>query len=312
MPATDGSFYLGKIYNPDTAETTSKKLLYDPDDLCTHAVVVGMTGSGKTGLCLDLLEEAGLNNIPALMIDPKGDICNSLLHFPDLLPSDFQPWVNRDQARREGKKISQLAEETANLWREGLEDWDIQPERIQRLKDGPKFSVYTPGSDTGHQVSILSSLQKPELPWEEHTEALREKISGTVTALLGLAGMDDINPVQSREHILLANIFEHAWSRGESLDLGTLIMQVQQPPFEKLGYFDVNTFFPEKDRFTLAMSINRILAAPSFRPWIEGEPLDVGRMLYDEQGNARHTIFYIAHLPDSERMFFVTLLYYAV
>jgi hypothetical protein len=309
---TKGKFYLGRLHDAQAGQTGPDPLLYDPPDLTTHAVVVGMTGSGKTGLCLGLLEEAALNNIPALMIDPKGDITNALLHFPDLLPADFQPWVNADQARREDKTVEQVAEATAVLWRNGLGQWDIQPERLRALKESVRFAVYTPGSDAGLTVSILASLKAPAIPWQENREALREQISGTVTALLGLIGLRDIDPVRSREHILLANIFENAWSQGHDLDLGELIMQTQTPPFAKLGVFDVNRFFPEKERFDLAMRLNNILAAPAFQSWIEGEPLDVGRLLYDENGRSRHTIFYIAHLPEAERMFFVTLLYSAV
>lgn len=312
MLDTRGNFYLGRIFDAKTRETTGQPLLYDPADLTTHAVVVGMTGSGKTGLCMGLLEEAALNDVPALMIDPKGDITNLLLHFPELAADDFAPWINPDEARREGKSVAQAAADTAEMWREGLASWEIVPERIVALKNGPRFSVYTPGSDAGKQVSILASLACPDLPWDENRELLREKISGTVTAILGLAGLKDIDPVRSREHILLANIFEHAWSKGHDLDLGELIMQTQSPPFAKLGVFDINRFFPEKERFELAMLLNNILASPAFQAWIEGEPLDVGRLLYDENGRSRHTIFYIAHLPEAERMFFVTLLYSAV
>ncbi len=312
MIDTKGNFYLGRITNAQTGETGADPLLYDPADLTTHAVVVGMTGSGKTGLCLSLLEEAALNRIPSLMIDPKGDITNALLHFPELRPSDFQPWINADQARREEKTIEQAAEETAVLWRNGLNQWDIQPERLQALKESVRFTIYTPGSDAGLPVSILASLKAPVIPWAENKELLREQISGTVTALLGLIGLKDIDPVRSREHILLANIFETAWSQGQDLDLGELIMQTQSPPFAKLGVFDINRFFPEKERFDLAMLLNNILAAPAFQSWIEGEPLDVARLLYEADGRPRHTIFYIAHLPEAERMFFVTLLYSAV
>lgn len=312
MLDTKGNFYLGRIFDAKTRETTGQPLLYDPADLTTHAVVVGMTGSGKTGLCVDLLEEAALNDVPALMVDPKGDITNLLLHFPELAADDFAPWVNPDEARRDGKSVAQAATDTAEMWRNGLASWDITPERIEALKNGPRFSIYTPGSDAGKQVSILASLAHPNIPWDDNRELLREKISGTVTALLGLAGLKDIDPVRSREHILLANIFEHAWSQGNDLDLGELIMQTQSPPFDKLGVFDIDRFFPEKDRFELAMLLNNILASPAFQSWIEGEPLDVGQLLYDENGRSRHTIFYIAHLPEAERMFFVTLLYSAV
>lgn len=309
---TKGEFYLGRSYDPAKAQTTEKAQLYDPADLTTHAVVVGMTGSGKTGLCIDMLEEAALNGIPALMVDPKGDITNALLHFPDLLPQDFLPWVNPDQARQDGKSVEQAAADTAKMWREGLAQWEIQPERIQALKDSAEFAIYTPGSNSGIPVSILASFEAPQLPWEENSEELREMISGTVTAILGLVGLQNIDPVRSREHILLSNIFENAWKEGKDLDLGELIMQTQTPPFQKLGVFDVNTFFPEKDRFGLAMSLNSILAAPSFQTWIEGQPLNVQQLLYAPDGRPKHSVFYIAHLNDAERMFFVTLLFSAI
>ncbi len=304
-----GKFYLGNVFDPTKGETTDQMLLYDPDDLNTHAVVVGMTGSGKTGLCIDLLEEAALNNIPALMIDPKGDITNTLLHFPNLEPQDFQPWMNADQARREGKTVEQAAADTASLWRNGLKKWGIDPQRLEALSNAAHFAVYTPGSDAGIPVSILASLKAPPIPWEENREILRGKITGTVTAILGLVGMQNVDPVRSREHILLANIFENAWSQGRDLDLSELILQSQNPPFSKLGVFDVNTFFPEKERFELAMLLNNILAAPAFQTWIEGQPLDIKQLLYAPDGRVRHSVFYIAHLNDAERMFFITLLY---
>jgi hypothetical protein len=309
---TQGKFYLGKLFDPKAGALSDQPLLYDPADLTTHAVVVGMTGSGKTGLCIDLLEEAALNSVPALMIDPKGDITNALLHFPELSPADFQPWVNADQARRDGITIEQASSNAAAQWQKGLAEWGMGADRLRALKDAAQFAVYTPGSDSGIPVSILASLKTPDIPWENNRELLREKISSTVIALLGLVGLQDIDPVRSREHILLANIFEHAWSQGLDLDLGELIMQTQNPPFEKLGVFDVNTFFPEKDRFALAMLLNNILAAPAFQVWIEGQPLDINSLLYAPDGRPRHSVFYIAHLNDSERMFFVTLLYSAV
>jgi hypothetical protein len=304
-------FYLGSRIDPSTGQPDGNQLLYDPIDLTTHAVVVGMTGSGKTGLCVGLMEEAALNGIPSLMIDPKGDITNTLLHFPDLAPEDFQPWVNPDQARREGKSVEQAAAETASLWKEKLAEIGIGKERLTALQDAVEYAVYTPGSDAGIPVSILASFQAPLISWESNREMLREKISSTVTALLGLVGIKDVDPVRSREHILLANIFEHAWSQGRDLDLGELILQTQSPPFSKLGVFEVNTFFPEKDRFNLAMSLNNILAAPAFQVWIEGQPLDIPGLLYTPDGRPRHSVFYIAHLSDTERMFFVTLLFSA-
>jgi hypothetical protein len=309
--ATNNEFFLGSMIDPATGQPTENQLLYDPADLTTHAVVVGMTGSGKTGLCVGLMEEAALNGVPALMIDPKGDITNTLLHFPNQSPEDFLPWINADQARREGKSVEQVAAETATLWKEGLAKIGIGSERLTALQNSVEFAVYTPGSDAGIPVSILASLKAPDISWADNREMLREKISSTVIALLGLVGLEDVDPVRSREHILLANIFEHAWSQGRDLDLGELIMQTQSPPFPKLGVFDVNTFFPEKDRFNLAMSLNNILAAPAFQIWIEGQPLDIPLLLYTADGRPRHCVFYIAHLSDSERMFFVTLLFSA-
>lgn len=312
MMETNGKFFLGRMFDPQTNATTSEELIYEAQDLTTHAVVVGMTGSGKTGLCISLLEEAALNGIPALIIDPKGDMTNTLLHFPSLAPQDFQPWIDADQARRERKTIEQVAQETAAAWQNGLAEWGIGPERLLALKNAAHFTVYTPGSDAGIPISILASLKAPGIAWEGNRELLREKISGTVTALLGLVGMDNIDPVRSREHILIANIFEHAWSQGKDLDLGELILQTQNPPFTRLGVFDINTFFPEKDRFDLAMRLNNIMAAPAFQSWIEGQPLDIASFLYDPDGRPRQNVFYIAHLTDAERMFFVTLLYAAV
>ncbi|HJS30079.1 MAG TPA: DUF87 domain-containing protein, partial [Anaerolineales bacterium] len=305
-------YYLGRIFDPAASQTTPAPLLFDPDDLTTHAVVVGMTGSGKTGLCIDILEEAALAGLPALLIDPKGDITNALLHFPELRPQDFQPWMNAEAARREGKSVEQAAIEAADLWRSGLQEWGIGPERIRQLAQSARFTVYTPGSDAGIPVSILASLEAPDIPWEGNREVLLERISGTVTAMLGLVGLAEIDPIQSREHILLSKIFESAWSEGKDLDLGELILQTQNPPFDKLGVFDINTFFPQHDRFALAMRLNNLLAAPGFQNWIVGQPLDVPGLLFTAEGMPRHSVFYIAHLSESERMFFVTLLFAAV
>lgn len=309
---TDSNFYLGREYDPLKQTVTEKEITYDPVDLTTHAVVTGMTGSGKTGLCIVLLEEAALQGIPAIIIDPKGDLTNLLLHFPNLAPQDFQPWIDADLARRSGKSLEQVSTDASTAWREGLQEWGIPPERILALKNAAQFAVFTPGSDAGIPVSVLSSLAAPEISWQENREVLREKITSTVTALLGLVGYTDIDPLRSREHILLANIFEAAWSQGKDVELAELILQTQTPPFEKLGAFPVETFFPAKDRMELAMVLNNILAAPAFETWREGQSLNIGSMLYTADHRPRHNIFYIAHLSDPERMFFVTLLLSAV
>ncbi len=308
----DSNFYLGRIFDPKSGKATVNKLQYDPADLTTHAVVTGMTGSGKTGLCIGLLEEAALQGVPAIIIDPKGDLTNLLLHFPNLLPQDFQPWIDPEMERRTGKSMGEIADEAAKSWRTGLKEWDVEPQRLLALQNAVKFSIYTPGSDAGIPVSVLSSLAAPNLDWESNREVLREKISSTVTALLGLVGMNDIDPIRSREHILLSNIFETHWSEGNDIDLTELILQTQTPPFSNLGAFPVDTFFPPKDRMELAMVLNNILAAPAFETWREGESLDVQKLLFTPDGKPRHSIFYLAHLSDGERMFFVTLLLSAV
>jgi len=307
----EGLFFIGREYDWKKGETTKQNVTYDPDDLTTHGVVLGMTGSGKTGLCIDILEEAALKNIPALIVDPKGDIANLLLHFPELKPADFQAWLDPDQVRREGKSLQEAAEGVASLWRKGLGEWGIGADRIRRVKESVQYGIYTPGSDAAIPVSVLASLGAPELDWEDNKELMLEVIASTATALLALVGVT-ADPVRSREHILLANILEEAWQVGEDLSLEHLIELIQTPPFEKLGALDVEKFYPSDDRFELAMLLNNLLAAPTFESWREGAPLDVEKLLWTEDGKARHTIFYLAHLPESERMFFVTLLLAAV
>src|SRR5579871_6449673 len=301
------SFYLGRSYDPSTRESIDEVVYYDARDLTTHAVVVGMTGSGKTGLCIDLLEEAALDNIPAIVIDSKGDITNLLLTFPNLQPEDFAPWINVDDAQRAGLELAQYAGEVAHQWRAGLAEWSIGPQRIAALKSAAQFSIYTPGSDAGLPVNILESLRAPREGWAGFEEGHRERISGIVIALLALIGKQ-VQPVKDREHILLSNIFESAWKNGQDLSLEEIIMYVQKPPFATLGVFDVDTFFPEKDRFKLAMALNNIIASPSFQTWMSGESLDVSRLFYTQEGRARVSIFYIAHLTEAERSFIITLL----
>lgn len=300
------SFYLGKIVDPQSGQLGAP-LHYDARDLTTHAVCLGMTGSGKTGLCIDLLEEAALDGIPSIIIDPKGDITNMLLVFPDLQPADFLPWINIDDARRKEMAPEAYAEATAKNWAKGLADWGQSPERMRRLKESADFVIFTPGSDAGVQLSILQTLAAPELSWDEHEEPLREKIAGTVSALLELAGVR-VESVHSREHVLLSHIFETTWRAGEDLDLAKLILRIQKPPMRKVGVFDVDTYFPPAERMKLAMALNNVLAAPSFENWIEGTPLDIPRIIQAPDGRPRVAIFYIAHLSDTERMFFVTLL----
>lgn len=312
MVPTNPGYYLGKIYDPKTNAPTSEQVFLDPSNLTTHAVVTGMTGSGKTGLCIGLLEEAALHGIPAIIVDPKGDLTNMLLHFPSLLPTDFEPWIDPETARQSGKTVQQMAAETSEKWKKGLADWGLGSEQLQALSDSADYAIFTPGSTSGIPVNILSSFQAPDLEWEANSEVLRERISSTVTALLGLIGLSDIDPLRSREHILLSNLIETAWINKQSLSLTDLILQVQTPPMERLGAFPMESFFPEKERFSLAILLNNFLAAPSFQVWQQGQTLDVAELLFPKTGKPRHSIFYLAHLSENERMFFVTLLFAAV
>ena len=306
-PEKLGSFYLGAQYNLDTNQITENPVNYDARDLTTHAVCLGMTGSGKTGLCIGLLEEAALDKVPAIIIDPKGDITNLMLQFPKLQPEDFKPWINPDDARRKEKTVDEYSQYTANLWRKGLSDWGIDPSRIESLQESADFAIFTPGSNAGIPISILSSLAAPNLNYEDNSEIIREQITGTVAALLELVGVN-ADPVRSREAIILATIFEFYWRKNKDLDLTKLITSIQKPPVRKLGVFDVDTFYPEKDRFQLAMAFNSLIASPNFQSWLQGEPLDIDNLLYTKQGKPRHCIFYLAHLSERERMVVVTLL----
>ena len=302
-----GVFYLGRPY--DLAKKKPKKgwLLYESKDLVTHAVCVGMTGSGKTGLCLGLLEEAAIDGIPAIVIDPKGDLANLLLTFPQLRGEDFAPWSNEDDARKKGQSPADYAQQQAELWKKGLAEWGQDGDRIARLKEAADFAIYTPGSNAGIPVSILKSFAAPAHAIFDDAELLRERIGTTVTGLLGLLGIV-ADPIQSREHILLSTILDCAWRAGRDLDLASLIQQIQQPPVAKVGVLDVDSFFPSKDRFGLAMKLNNLLAAPGFSAWMEGVPLEIDQILHTPEGKPRIAIFSIAHLNDAERMFFVTLL----
>lgn len=302
-----GVFYLGRPYDLATKQSKPGWLLYDSKDLVTHAVCVGMTGSGKTGLCIGLLEEAAIDGIPALIIDPKGDLANLMLNFPQLHGEDFAPWINEDDARKKGLSPADYATQQAEMWKKGLGDWGQSGERIQKLRDAADVVVYTPGSNAGIPVSILKSFAAPSQEILDDTEMLRERIGTTVTSLLGLVGVE-ADPIKSREHILLSTILDHTWRAGQDLDLATLIQQIQTPPVAKIGVLNLDSFYPSKERFALAMQLNNLLAAPGFSAWLEGEALDVGQMLHSPGGKPRLAIFSIAHLNDAERMFFVTLL----
>jgi hypothetical protein len=302
-----GTFYLGRVYDLNANKPKDELLLYDSRDLVTHAVCVGMTGSGKTGLCLALIEEAAIDGVPSILIDPKGDLADLLLTFPNLSGQDFLPWINLDDAQQKGMSPVDYANKQADTWKNGLASWGQDGARIQRLRDAAEVLIYTPGSNAGFPISILKSFATPPSAILEDEDLLRERIGTTVTSLLGLVGIE-ADPVQSREHILLSTILDTAWRQGQDLDLASLIQQVQKPPISKIGVLDLESFYPSKDRFTLVLALNNLLASPGFNSWLQGTPLDISQILYTPSGKPRVAIFSISHLSDPERMFFVSLL----
>ena len=306
-----GAFYLGKVFDTRRNAVVDDLLMYDAKDLTTHAVCVGMTGSGKTGLCMSLLEEAAIDGIPAIVIDPKGDLGNLLLAFPELQAADFQPWLEAAEAARKGLSMEELAAQTAETWRQGLASWHQSPERIARMQNAAEFSIYTPGSTAGRAVSVLRSFAAPPAETVADPTVFRDYLMSAVSGLLALVGISG-DPLRSREHILLASILEHHWRLGQDLDIPAMIHEIQKPPFNKVGVFDLDSFYPANDRLSLAMALNSLIASPGFAVWTQGEPLDVQRLLYTPDGRPRISVLSIAHLSDGERMFFVTILLNAV
>jgi hypothetical protein len=302
-----GSFYLGRERDGTSGKTTDALTLYDSSDLTTHAIIIGMTGSGKTGLGIGMIEEAAIDKVPVIAIDPKGDMANLLLTFPELRPEDFRPWIDVQAAERAGLSPDAFAAEEAAKWRKGLASWDEPPERIARLRDAADFVIFTPGSSAGVPISVLRSFAAPGAEARSRTDRYLEHVAATTTSLLALLGID-ADPLTSREHILIANLLRNAWDAGKDLDLQSLIVGIQTPPFAKLGVMDVESAFPSSDRAKLAMRLNNLLASPGFEAWREGVPLDAQRLLFAENGKPRVSVISIAHLSDAERMFFVTML----
>lgn len=302
-----GVFYLGRQIDPTTGDRDEDLTLYDSKDLTTHAVIIGMTGSGKTGLGIGLIEEAALDHVPVIAIDPKGDLGNLLLAFPKLRGSDFEPWVDSRAAADAGSTVAEHAESLAKLWKNGLEEWGQKPSRIAKYREATERRIYTPGSAAGAPLSVLARLDPPSAESVDDEELYRELVDATALSLLTLLGLD-VDPLTSREHILLATIIDRTWREGRGLTLAELIPALQSPPFDRVGVMDLESFYPSKDRFALAMRFNNLLAAPRFQTWLEGTPLDVDTMLHGPTGKPAVSIISIAHLDDAERMFVVTTL----
>jgi len=302
-----GAFYLGKRVDEETQELSDDVVLYDSKDLTTHAVIIGMTGSGKTGLGIGMLEEAAMDNIPVIAIDPKGDLGNLLLTFPNLESSDFRPWINSRAASDKGQTEDEFAAGQAALWKKGLAEWGQDGERIARMRNNVELAIYTPGSTAGLPISVLASFAAPPQALIDDADLYGDRVSATATSVLSLLKIN-ADPVSSREHILVSRLLDHAWQEGRDLGIAELIAAIQNPPLKKVGVMTVDSFYPAKERFALAMKLNNLLAAPGFEAWTNGEPLKAGRLLYTESGKPRISVMSIAHLDDSERMFFVSML----
>jgi hypothetical protein len=302
-----GLFYLGKRYDLAAQSRQADLVLYDSRDLLTHAVILGMTGSGKTGLGITLLEEAAIDGVPVLAIDPKGDLTNLLLTFPNLLSSDFEPWVDEAQAARQQMTVDAYAAEMAGRWKSGLAEWGQDGSRIARLREAAEVRVYTPGSRAGTPLAILGHAGQSR---HETAEDAQARITATAAGLLGLAGMSDVQP-HSREQALISAILQSRSSNGET-DLAWLVQQIQRPSFERIGVLDLETFYPARERQELALRFNSVLASPGFELWSTGEPLQAGSLLFTPDGRPRIAILSIAHLDDAQRMLVVSLALNAV
>lgn len=294
-------FYLGKEAQNGTP------VVYENKNLTTHALIIGMTGSGKTGLGVGLIEEATLDNIPSIIIDPKGDMGNLLLSFPKFDGASFKPWVDENEASNKGLSLDEYAQQTATFWKKGIESFEQDASRVQKLKTSGDFTIYTPGSSSGVGVSLISDFQVPSPEILQDRDILNSIVSSTVTSILSLVDVQS-DPISGKEHILIASIFMNFYEKGKSFSFEELISTIVTPSFEKVGVFPLSTFFPQNERMALAMKLNAVMASPAFSAWREGERLNMDNLLFTEEGKAKVNIFSISHLDDKERMFFVTLL----
>ena len=284
-----GAFYLGKRHDGEADKLTEELVLYDSKDLTTHAVIIGMTGSGKTGLGIGILEEAALDHIPVIAIDPKGDMGNLLLTFPKLKAEDFRPWINPRTATDKGQTPEQFASAQAALWKKGLGQWGQTGKRIATLRNNVDMAIYTPGSNSGVPISVLQSFSAPDPALIDDIDLYRERVQSTATGILTLLDID-ADPVASREHILISRLLDKAWRESRDLDVPGLIVEIQDPPITKVGVMSLDSFFPAKDRFALDKRHINLLAAPGFEAWMQGTPLSAKILLYTDEGKPRISI----------------------
>jgi hypothetical protein len=300
-----GLFYLGKDIDKNTLKPTEALTLLKNKNFTTHAAIIGMTGSGKTGLGVGIIEEAAMDNIPSIVIDPKGDMGDLCLTDPSFSAALFEPWV-KDEAVAKGVEPTSYAKEVAETWKKGLEEWGQTASRVEDFAKVRK-TIYTPGSSAGVSINIMASLEVPPEEIMDDSDTLASFLKSTVSSLLSLIGIE-ADPIDSKEYILLAQIISENWMEEKSVTIEELIGSIINPPFKKVGVLSLDAYYPQSERFRFATKFNAVIASPSFNSWLQGEDLDIQSLLYDEEGKAKIAIFSIAHLNDDERMFFVTLL----
>ena len=289
---------LGGIVDPATHQRGADSAVVPSEELTTHGVIVGMTGSGKTGLGVGLIEECLRAGVATLLIDPKGDLTNLALTFPSLAPDEFQPWVNPGDAAKAGLGLPEFAAAEAKRWSDGLAGWGLGAPDVKALHDAAPVTIYTPGSAHGVELNIIGTLDVPAD--RSDLQAVQEEIDAYVGSLLNLVGVE-ADPLSSREHILLSTIINDAWSAGRALDLATLVASVQQPPLRKIGVLDLDSYYPPADRMKLALKLNGLLASPAFAAWLGGQRIDIESMLRTSDGRPRCAIVTTAHLDDEQR-----------
>ncbi|AUX43948.1 hypothetical protein SOCE26_054040 [Sorangium cellulosum] len=300
----------------DESPSAARPLELPAHHLVTHGVVVGMTGSGKTGLVMVLVEEALRSGVPVLMVDVKGDLPNLLFTFPELSPAEFEPWIDPSAAARDGRATADVAGELAARWRAGLAASGLGPADVAALRARMAPRLLTPGTTAGEPIHVLSALETRSPLWDEDEEAAREALSASLSLLLRLVGRDP-DPARSREHVLLAHLAERRLRGGQAAGLEELLADLAAPPIAAVGALEVDAFFAPKERQALARELNTLLASPTFATWRKGAPLDVAGWLERgapgapgaDAGKTPAVIVSVAHLEDDERLLVLGLLF---
>ena len=268
--------------------------------LVTHAVVVGMTGSGKTGLITVLVEEALGAGVPAIVIDVKGDLPNLLLTFPSFDPGLLQPWV--EAAGEADSAVSlELAMTRSEERQKNLAAAGIGAAELGRFCDTTSIRVITPGATAGESLHVLSALERRSSRWDTDPESARNALSAAVSLVLRLLGRDP-DPAKSREHVLLSVLAERRLAAGHNADIGSLMQDLTNPPLSQIGALPLNSFLKKRERGNLAAALNNLLASPTFCSWRKGTSLDIADWVAPKNSKTPAVIVSVAHLDEEERV----------